>query len=305
SMGAIFSTLVDRCESKPNCQWAPPSADAFCSSTAYNQATDGKGLVTGAEKERVYENICDQTKTMWWNSRKQVLPLSFDCGAATKTARYSRSFFFAGAPSEDRSEIDNFQKKYVEANGGWYTQARKIEADNSIERVASLLPVACSRFFPHCLWARFAWAYRRSFHAMAVTTATTCGSFIIGAASPLPQVQSFCVFAAVVVFVDWVFCVTFFAAAVGVHERFFKGFGCLCSCCGIRSRKAGTCLGDGCCWGAFRAVMTLCGTNWKCMPLPNVPGQQPEPRAMEKWFSGTVFRLYRRFAKQLVFFWLL
>ncbi|CAE8672630.1 unnamed protein product, partial [Polarella glacialis] len=36
-----------------------------------------------------------------------------------------------------------------------------------------------------------------------------------------------------------------------------------------------------------------------------VPGQQPEPRAMEKWFSGTVFRFYRRFAKQLVFFWLL
>ena len=32
-----------------------------------------------------------------------------------------------------------------------------------------------------------------------VTTLTTCGSFAIGATSPLPLVQSFCIFAAVVV----------------------------------------------------------------------------------------------------------
>jgi hypothetical protein len=36
-----------------------------------------------------------------------------------------------------------------------------------------------------------------------VTTLTTCGSFAIGATSPLPLVQSFCIFAAVVVLVPW------------------------------------------------------------------------------------------------------
>eukprot|EP00434_Breviolum_minutum_P027647 symbB.v1.2.024454.t1/scaffold2319.1/size82456/3 len=80
---------------------------------------------------------------------------------------------------------------------------------------------------------RFTWAYRKSAMAMMVTTLTTCGSFAIGATSPLPLVQSFCIFAAVVVLVDYLFCISFFASAVIVYEQFMKGYGCCCSFCGI------------------------------------------------------------------------
>eukprot|EP00931_Biecheleriopsis_adriatica_P042517 TRINITY_DN2423_c0_g1_i3.p1 TRINITY_DN2423_c0_g1~~TRINITY_DN2423_c0_g1_i3.p1 ORF type:complete len:948 (+),score=196.93 TRINITY_DN2423_c0_g1_i3:428-2845(+) len=147
---------------------------------------------------------------------------------------------------------------------------------------------------------RFTWAYRRSFHAMLVTTATTCGSFVIGAFSPLPQVSAFCVFAAVVVFVDWVFCISFFASSVMVYERYFKGMACCC----CELREPGQCLGPGCCWGGFRCCMTMGGSNWKCMPLPPQQDAKPEPRAMEKFFETKVFSFYQNHAKKLLTFWL-
>eukprot|EP00439_Symbiodinium_sp_Y106_P036691 s1266_g4.t1 len=96
----------------------------------------------------------------------------------------------------------------------------------------------------HSRTTRFCWAYRRSVGAMLVTTLTTCGSFFIGATSPLPLVQSFCIFAAVVVLVDYLFCISFFASAVLVYEEWMKGVGYCCRCCGIPLREPGTCLGS-------------------------------------------------------------
>lgn len=151
---------------------------------------------------------------------------------------------------------------------------------------------------------RFVWAYRRSAMAMLVTTLTTCGSFAIGATSPLPLVQSFCIFAAVVVLVDYLFCISFFAAAVLVYEKFMKGYGCCCSFCGIPVREPGTCLGPGCCWGGFRALFSCCGTSWKCMPKPQAKDAPLEKRAMERFFSGPVFRFYDRHKIKLIIFWL-
>ena len=156
----------------------------------------------------------------------------------------------------------------------------------------------------HSKRTRFLWAYRRSVGAMLVTTLTTCGSFVIGASSPLPLVQSFCIFAAVVVLVDYLFCISFFAAAVLVYEEWMKGFGYCCSCCGIETREAGTCLGPGCCWGGLRACLTCCGTSWKVMPKPPKAEDPPEPRAMEKFFAGPVFRLYMNHKIKLILFWL-
>eukprot|EP00435_Cladocopium_sp_Y103_P058529 s86_g20.t1 len=151
---------------------------------------------------------------------------------------------------------------------------------------------------------RFVWAYRRSAMAMMVTTLTTCGSFAIGATSPLPLVQSFCIFAAVVVLVDYLFCISFFAAAVLVYEKFIKGYGCCCSFCGIPLREPGTCLGPGCCWGGFRALFSCCGTSWKCMPKPQEKDAPLEKRAMERFFSGPVFRFYDRHKIKLIIFWM-
>ena len=156
----------------------------------------------------------------------------------------------------------------------------------------------------HSKTTRFCWAYRRSVGAMLVTTLTTCGSFCIGATSPLPLVQSFCIFAALVVLIDYLFCISFFASAVLVYEEWIKGFGYCCRCCGIEVREPGTCCGPGCCWGGLRACLTCCGRSWRVMPKPPKPEDPPEPRAMEKFFAGPVFRFYTNHKIKLILFWL-
>eukprot|EP00928_Gymnodinium_smaydae_P032963 TRINITY_DN23744_c0_g2_i3.p1 TRINITY_DN23744_c0_g2~~TRINITY_DN23744_c0_g2_i3.p1 ORF type:complete len:1014 (+),score=160.44 TRINITY_DN23744_c0_g2_i3:2369-5410(+) len=137
---------------------------------------------------------------------------------------------------------------------------------------------------------RFAWAYRRSFSAMLVTTSTTCGSFVIGATSPLPSVQSFCIFAAVVVFVDWLFCITFFASSLVVYEKHFKGIACCCRCCGMESAAPGKVCGPGCCWGVPRAIMSCGGSNWKFVDRPRSADEVQPPRAFERFTSGPLFK---------------
>ncbi|CAE7207680.1 DISP1 [Symbiodinium sp. CCMP2456] len=164
----------------------------------------------------------------------------------------------------------------------------------------------------HSRTTRFCWAYRRSVGAMLVTTLTTCGSFFIGATSPLPLVQSFCIFAAVVVLVDYLFCISFFASAVLVYEDWMKGVGYCCSCCGIPLREPGTCLGPGCCFGGLRACLSCCGRSWRMVPKPPKADEPPEQRAMEKFFAGPAFRawaalvsgFYDNHKIKLILFWL-
>eukprot|EP00928_Gymnodinium_smaydae_P091345 TRINITY_DN7505_c0_g1_i1.p1 TRINITY_DN7505_c0_g1~~TRINITY_DN7505_c0_g1_i1.p1 ORF type:complete len:1210 (+),score=152.69 TRINITY_DN7505_c0_g1_i1:49-3678(+) len=138
---------------------------------------------------------------------------------------------------------------------------------------------------------RFSWAYRRSFMAMLVTTSTTCGSFIIGATSPLPSVQTFCIFAAIVVLVDWMFCVSFFASAIIVYERHFKGVACFCRHCGMENRDAGKVCGPGCMWGVPRALMSRGGKDWRFVDKPVLPGEIPPQRALERFTVGPLYKL--------------
>eukprot|EP00927_Polykrikos_kofoidii_P003073 TRINITY_DN11218_c0_g1_i1.p1 TRINITY_DN11218_c0_g1~~TRINITY_DN11218_c0_g1_i1.p1 ORF type:complete len:1167 (-),score=160.03 TRINITY_DN11218_c0_g1_i1:20-3229(-) len=139
---------------------------------------------------------------------------------------------------------------------------------------------------------RFAFAYRRAFHAMGVTTATTCGSFVIGACSPLPQVRSFCVFAAVVVCVDWIFCITFFASAIIVNERMFVS----------TKRKAGECLGPGCCWGLWRCIGASCCRRC-CSDAPIADDELQKKRGMERFCEGPLFDCLNFSKILLVFTW--
>jgi hypothetical protein len=152
---------------------------------------------------------------------------------------------------------------------------------------------------------RFAWAYRRAFWAMAVTTSTTCGSFVIGATSPLPSVRDFCIFAAVVVFVDWIFCITFFSSAVVVYEKHFAGAGCLAKSCGIKTKEAGKCMGPGCCWGCLRCTCTKGGTCWKVYSKPPPEGAPMEKRGLEKFCEGPLFDCLAGLGGKVAFvFWL-
>jgi predicted RND superfamily exporter protein len=99
----------------------------------------------------------------------------------------------------------------------------------------------------------FALGYRRAFSAMLTTTFTTGAAFLFGAFSPIPMVAHFCVFAALVVIFDYIWCVSFFASAVCVYERYFEGH----TCCCMGTAVPGKCGGPGCCWGGIRVMWVL------------------------------------------------
>ena len=80
---------------------------------------------------------------------------------------------------------------------------------------------------------RMSWVYRRTGSAMAITSATTCAAFLCTLITPLPSIQSFGVFAAVVIFIDFILVMTLFCTAVVIyHNRYEKRskFGCCCPC---------------------------------------------------------------------------
>mmetsp|Transcript_19436 Transcript_19436/g.41739 ORF Transcript_19436/g.41739 Transcript_19436/m.41739 type:complete len:1230 (+) Transcript_19436:66-3755(+) len=147
---------------------------------------------------------------------------------------------------------------------------------------------------------RFAWAYRRSFSAMQVTTATTCGSFLIGACSPLPQVQNFCIFAAIVVFVDWLFCETFFASAIIIHHRY------------IKNDQDGQCGGPGCCCGLWKLVSKRFREK-RAVQLESPSqanngdgnGNGIEKRWLERFSEGPLFDHLHKFRFAWIIFWFL
>lgn len=96
-----------------------------------------------------------------------------------------------------------------------------------------------SQYHPELLGdlaTRMSWVYRRTGVAMAITSATTCAAFLCTLITPLPGVQSFGVFAAVVIFIDYVLVMSLFCTAVIIYHQRFEGrakFGC-CFPCGVQ-----------------------------------------------------------------------
>eukprot|EP00581_Thalassiosira_minuscula_P028224 CAMPEP_0183756486 /NCGR_PEP_ID=MMETSP0739-20130205/5061_1 /TAXON_ID=385413 /ORGANISM="Thalassiosira miniscula, Strain CCMP1093" /LENGTH=1155 /DNA_ID=CAMNT_0025993693 /DNA_START=45 /DNA_END=3512 /DNA_ORIENTATION=+ len=84
------------------------------------------------------------------------------------------------------------------------------------------------------LETRMSWVYRRSGTAMAITSATTCAAFLCTLITPLASLQSFGIFAAVTIFIDYVLVMTLFCTAVIIyHNRFENSAVCGCCCpCG-------------------------------------------------------------------------
>ena len=83
------------------------------------------------------------------------------------------------------------------------------------------------------LETRMSWVYRRTGTAMAITSATTCAAFLCTLITPLTSIRSFGIFAAVVIFIDYVLVMTLFCTAVVIyHNRYEKSakFGCCCPC---------------------------------------------------------------------------
>jgi len=93
------------------------------------------------------------------------------------------------------------------------------------------------------LETRMSWVYRKSGLAMFITSFTTCAAFLCCLSTPIPSVQGFGVFAALVIAADYLLVMTMFCASVVVyHNRFEKKPLCGCSC----PTPMGKC-GCGCC----------------------------------------------------------
>jgi predicted RND superfamily exporter protein len=80
------------------------------------------------------------------------------------------------------------------------------------------------------LETRMSWVYRRTGTAMAITSATTCAAFLCTLITPLASIQSFGVFAAVVIFIDYVLVMTLFCTAVVIYHDRYEDRAC-CGCC--------------------------------------------------------------------------
>jgi hypothetical protein len=97
-----------------------------------------------------------------------------------------------------------------------------------------------SQYHPEILGdlaTRMSWVYRRTGVAMAITSATTCLAFLCTLITPLTAIQSFGIFAAVVIFIDYVLVMTLFCTAVVIYHQRYEDrskFGCCCPC-GVQS----------------------------------------------------------------------
>ena len=81
------------------------------------------------------------------------------------------------------------------------------------------------------------WVYRRTGTAMAITSATTCAAFLCTLITPLSSIQSFGIFAACVILIDYVLVMSLFCTAVVIyHDRYENRARCGCCCpCGVQN----------------------------------------------------------------------
>ena len=80
---------------------------------------------------------------------------------------------------------------------------------------------------------RMSWVYQRSGNAMLITSATTCFAFLCTVLSPIASTRSFGIFAALVIFFDYLLVMTLFCTSVVIyHDRLEEEVGCCsCFCC--------------------------------------------------------------------------
>ena len=89
----------------------------------------------------------------------------------------------------------------------------------------------------HDLIERMSYSYKRAAHAMAVTTFTTVIAFLATAFSPIMPISAFGIWAALVIFVNYLFMITYFPCCLSWYHQYIRKYEkCPCSrfC---RSRK--------------------------------------------------------------------
>lgn len=79
------------------------------------------------------------------------------------------------------------------------------------------------------LETRMSYVYRRTGTAMLITSATTCSAFLCTLLIPISSVRAFGIFAAIVIFVDYVLVMTLYCTAVVIYHNKLERPGC-CPC---------------------------------------------------------------------------
>jgi len=79
------------------------------------------------------------------------------------------------------------------------------------------------------LETRMSYVYRRTGTAMLITSATTCSAFLCTLLIPIATVRAFGIFAAIVIFVDYVLVMTLYCTAVIIYHNKLERPGC-CPC---------------------------------------------------------------------------
>eukprot|EP00927_Polykrikos_kofoidii_P029474 TRINITY_DN2548_c0_g2_i3.p1 TRINITY_DN2548_c0_g2~~TRINITY_DN2548_c0_g2_i3.p1 ORF type:complete len:1131 (-),score=131.89 TRINITY_DN2548_c0_g2_i3:175-3567(-) len=138
----------------------------------------------------------------------------------------------------------------------------------------------------------FVVAYRRSFSAMLATTATTSIAFVTGVTIQIPVIRDFCIFAAIIVTVDFVLCITLFAAGVAFWERYMHGHSW--GCCGSKPERGAFCQ-DGCCFGLTR----MCWQKVTCHDSHSTK----TGHALDRFINGPLWRFVNTAKIPLLIFW--
>jgi predicted RND superfamily exporter protein len=87
------------------------------------------------------------------------------------------------------------------------------------------------------LSTRMTWVYKRAGLAMLITSATTCAAFLCTCLSPLASQISFGIFAALVIFCDYVLVMTFFCTTVVIYHNAVE----VRNTCGFESNRTCCC----------------------------------------------------------------
>mmetsp|Transcript_7171 Transcript_7171/g.18574 ORF Transcript_7171/g.18574 Transcript_7171/m.18574 type:complete len:1510 (-) Transcript_7171:264-4793(-) len=72
------------------------------------------------------------------------------------------------------------------------------------------------------VWTRLSWTWGRAYKAMLVTSATTIASFVSTSTSSFPSISTFGLFAATLVFTNYLAVISYYPTVVTTYERYFK-----------------------------------------------------------------------------------
>lgn len=106
-----------------------------------------------------------------------------------------------------------------------------IAADDIFVMMDAWRQSACIEEFRGNYHMRMSYSFKRAIKAIAVTSVTTAVAFLANVFSPIMPIQSFGIYAAIIIPVNYVLVVCMFPPAIVFYERHFaKYVFCCCMC---------------------------------------------------------------------------